>query len=420
MEIFMKSKITLQTDLREKAERISLQKPALNIEQLRSMTPEEIAAQMHELLVHKIELEMQNEELYKTQAELYNAKTRYFELYDLAPVGYLTLACNGAVLDANLASTEMIGTSREELKNKALSDFIFWEDQDIFYMFRKKISDSQERQVCELRMQNTKGEIFWAQIIASPKNKNSEHSACKLIFTDITQSRTLEAVEEDNEKLINISKNILIARENERKSIAREVHDQLGQLITALKIDLTWIKSKLPKDSQELIAKADTMLGHINLGIQSIRDIVVQLRPLILDDLGLEAAMEWHAQRYLESAHIEYDISFEVNETSLDEDIKIVLFRIFQEALTNVIRHSKATKTFISLKQENETLILQITDNGIGVTQEQIDSSESFGLIGIRERLYPYSGVLEVSDHEGFGTSLRVTITDFKKEQTDD
>jgi two-component system sensor histidine kinase UhpB len=190
--------------------------------------------------------------------------------------------------------------------------------------------------------------------------------------------------------------------------------------MTALKIDLTWFKRKLPQGSEELITKVDTMLGHINLGIQTIRDIVVQLRPLILDDLGLEAAMEWHAQRYLTSAHIEYAINFEVNEALLDEDLKIVLFRIFQEALTNVIRHSKATKTFISLTQKSETLILQITDNGIGVTQEQIDSSESFGLIGIRERLYPYAGILEVSDHEGLGTSLRVTMTNFKKEPLDD
>ncbi|MBU3939092.1 PAS domain S-box protein [bacterium] len=416
----MKSKKNLKADLRKKAEAKCLQEPVPSINELKSMSLTDIVAKLHELHVHKIELEMQNEELYKTQLELYNAKMRYFELYDMAPVGYLTLGCDGIILDANLASADTIGTSREQLKNKALSDFIFSDDQDLYYLFRKKIADSQERQVCKLRMQKSDGNVFWAQIIASPKNKDSELSACKLIFNDITESKTLEAVEENNEKLHTLSKNILIARENERKSLAREVHDQLGQLMTALKIDLTWFKRKLPQGSEELITKVDAMLGHINLGIQSIRDIVVQLRPLILDDLGLEAAMEWHAQRYLTSAHIEYAINFEVNEALLDEDLKIVLFRIFQEALTNVIRHSKATKTFISLTQKSETLILQITDNGIGVTQEQIDSSESFGLIGIRERLYPYAGVLEVSDHEGLGTSLRVTMTDFKKEATDD
>jgi PAS domain S-box-containing protein len=307
---------------------------------------------MHELSVHKIELEMQNEELYKAHIELYNAKMRYFELYDMAPVGYFTIGCDGLILDANLSSANMIGTSREQLKNKALSNFIYSEDQDIYYMFRKKIATSQTRQVCELRMQNTKGKVFWVQIVASPKDINSEFSSCKLIFSDITKSRTLEAVQEHNNQLHNLSKNVLQARENERKTIAREVHDQLGQFMTALKIDLTWLKRKIPAESEELSTKVDTMLGHIKLGIQSIRDIVLQLRPLILDDLGLEAAMEWHTQRYLKTANIKYAISFEVNEILFSEDIKIVVYRIFQEALTNIIRHSKATKISISLAQE--------------------------------------------------------------------
>jgi PAS domain S-box-containing protein len=416
----MKNKQDFQTDLRNKAEEKCLRESTLSMDALKAMSLEEIAVKMHELHVHKIELEMQNEELYQTQVELYNAKTRYFELYDMAPVGYLTLSCEGIILDANLSSANTIGKSREELKGQALSSFIYTQDQDIFYMFRKKISDSQERQVCELRMQNAQGEVFWAQIIASPKNKDSELSACKLIFNDITELRTLEAVKERNEQLHSLSKNILCARENERKSVAREVHDQLGQIMTALKIDLMWLQRKLPKESQALMTKVETMLGHINIGIQSIRDIVLQLRPLILDDLGLEAAMEWHARKYLKSARVKYTINFEVNETLLSEDLKIVLFRIFQEALSNVLRHSKATKILISLTQEDETLILQIVDNGIGVTQKEIDNSESFGLIGIRERLYPYAGLLSVSGHEGMGTTLRVCIENFQKELVND
>jgi signal transduction histidine kinase len=146
----------------------------------------------------------------------------------------------------------------------------------------------------------------------------------------------------------------------------------------------------------------------------------VQLRPLILDDLGLEAAMEWHAKKYLQSLHVKYIINFKIDEQCLQEELKIVLFRIFQEALTNVSRHAKATKVFISLAKEDETLILQITDNGIGVTQEQINSLQSYGLIGMQERLYPYAGILSISAHEGFGTALRVSIKNFKKELLND
>lgn len=293
----MQSKKSLQTELRQRAEKKSLKGPALSVDELKSMSLDEIAENMHELNVYQIELEMQNEELYKTQEELYDAKMRYFELYDMAPVGYLSLSSEGLILETNLASAEILATPRKKLNNQALSDFIYSEDQNIYYMFRKTIANSKKRQSCELRMRNSEGKVFWTQITASSKNKGSEYSSCKLIFSDISDSRELQAIKEHNEMLHNLSRNILQAREHERKSIAREVHDQLGQLMSALKIDLTWLKRRIPIDSQELMVKVNTMLETINLGIKSVRDIVLQLRPLILDDLGLEAAMEWHAQK---------------------------------------------------------------------------------------------------------------------------
>lgn len=415
----MENKKYLKTELRKKAEIKSLKEPALIINVLKSMSLNEIAEKMHELNVYQIELEMQNEELYKTQEELYNAKMCYFELYDMAPMGYLTLNSDGLILGANLESAEILATSRKKLINQSFTNFIYCEDQDIYYMLRKKIAALKKTQICELRMRNSVGKVFWTQIRVNAKNTCSEQSSWKLIFSDISESRELRAIKEHNEILHNFSRKILQARENERKSIAREVHDQLGQIMAALKIDLTWLKRKIPQDSHELMTKVDIMIGHINLGIQSVRGIVVQLRPLILDDLGLEAAMQWYVQKYLKSANVKYNIRFKGEET-FNEDLKIVLFRIFQEALTNVVHHSNATKCSISLTQEDEILILQIIDNGIGITQKQIENPKSFGLIGIRERLYPYTGRLSVIGQEGKGTTLTIKIENFKKEIIDD
>lgn len=416
----MENKKYLQTELRKKAEIKSLKEPALILEALKSMSLTEIAEKMHELHIYQIELEMQNEELYKTQEELYNAKMCYFELYDMAPMGYLTLNSDGLILEANLESAQILATSRKKLINQSFTNFIHCEDQDIYYMLRKKITAFKKQQNCELRIQNSAGKIFWTQITVNAKNSCAEHSSWKLIFSDISESRELRSIKEHNEMLHNFSRNVLRARENERKSMAREVHDQLGQIMTAIKIDLAWLRRKIPQDSQSLISKVDIMLGNINLGIQSVRDIVVQLRPLILDDLGLEAAMQWYVKKYLKSVNVKYNIRFKGEESLFNEDLKIVLFRIFQEALTNVIQHSKATECSISLTQEDETLILQITDNGIGVTQKQIENPKSFGLIGIRERLYPYVGRLNVIGHEGMGTTLNIKIENFKKEILDD
>jgi PAS domain S-box-containing protein len=416
----MENKKYLQTKLRNKAEIKSLKEPALNIDVLKSMSLNEIAEKMHELSVYQIELEMQNEELHKTQEELYHSKKCYFELYDMAPMGYLTLNSDGLILEANLESSQILATSRKKLINQSFTNFIYSEDQDIYYMLRKKIVAFKKRQICELRMRNSAGEVFWTQITVNAKSTSSEHFSWKVIFSNISESRELRAIKEHNEILHNFSRKILQARENERKSIAREVHDQLGQIMTALKIDLLWLKRKIPQDAYELMTKVDIMLGNINLGIQSVRGIVVQLRPLILDDLGLEAAMEWYVGKYLKSANVNYNISFKCEESIFNEDLKIVLFRIFQEALTNVIHHSNATKCSISLIQKDETLILQITDNGIGVTLEQIENPKSFGLIGIRERLYPYVGRLSVIGNNGTGTTLTIKIENFKEEIIDD
>jgi len=407
----MENKKYLQIELRKKAEIKFLKDPDLIKDVLKSMSLNEIAQSMHELSVYQIELEMQNEELYKTQEELYNAKMCYFELYDMAPMGYLTLNADGLILGANLESAQILATSRKKLINQSFTNFIYSEDQDIYYMLRKKIAAFEKRQICELRMRNSEGKVFWTQITVN---------ANKLIFSDISESRELRAIKEHNEILHNFSRKILQARESERKSMAREVHDQLGQIMAALKIDLIWLKHKIPQDSQGLMTKVDIMLGNINLGMQSVRSIVAQLRPLILDDLGLEAAMEWYVQKYLKSLNVKYNIRFKCEESLFNEDLKIVLFRIFQEALTNVIHHSNATKCSISLIQKDETLILQITDNGIGVTLEQIENPKSYGLIGIRERLYPYVGRLSVIGNEGKGTTLTIKIENFKKEIIDD
>ena len=232
----MENKKYLQTELRKKAEIKSLKEPALILEALKSMSLTEIAEKMHELNIYQIELEMQNEELYKTQEELYNAKMCYFELYDMAPMGYLTLNSDGLILEANLESAQILATSRKKLINQSFTNFIHCEDQDIYYMLRKKITAFKKRQNCELRMRNSAGKIFWTQVTVNAKNSCGEDSSWKLIFSDISESRELRAIKEHNEMLHNFSRKILQARENERKSMAREVHDQLGQIMTALKI----------------------------------------------------------------------------------------------------------------------------------------------------------------------------------------
>jgi PAS domain S-box-containing protein len=409
-----------EKDLRTEAEKTYAQESHPELNKLKEMSYEELEKTFHELYVHKIELQMQNEELYKTHEELYAAKKRYFELYDMAPVGYCTLNSEDLIVEANLTAADMIGVVRTHLYKKAFSNFITKEDQDIYYLFRKKVDISHKRQSCELRMINSEGKIFWVKIVASSEKNSVGDCTQRVVFSDISETKTIEIMKKFNENLHNLSEHIVRAREDERKVIARDIHDELGQLMTAIKIDLSWLKNKIPADAKLLLPKIDTMMSHIDLGIQCVRDIVAKLRPPILDDLGLEAAMEWHAQKYLKPANIKHELIFKLNEELLSEELNTLLFRIYQEALTNVMRYSKAKKVFISLTQKNNAIILEIQDNGIGISEEQINNPKSLGLIGIRERLRPYRGMLEISGREGLGTTLKASIHKFTKEHSDD
>lgn len=406
----------VKNSLRAKAEKIYEQKSHLEVNNLKQMSLEDVKSTMHKLRVHQIELEMQTEALYKTQEQLHDAKMRYFELYDMAPVGYCLVSSEGLILEGNLKSSEMFGTLRSQLPKQPLSNFVYNEDQDIFYLFCKRVNTFEDQQSCELRMRNTEGKVFWVKIIATSEKNGAEGFIARLIFIDISERKTIEIMKVYDHKLHSLSEHILRAREDERKSIAREVHDELGQLMTAIKIDLSWLKNKMPQGSELLMPKIDAMIGHIDSGIEHIRHIVEKLRPLILDDLGLEAAMEWHAEKYLTSANIEHELIFKVDEKLLSEDISTLLFRVYQEALTNSLRHSGARNIFISLTQEKSSIILQVKDDGVGITQEQVDDSKSFGLIGIRERLRPYGGTLEITGNVGVGTTIKATVYNFTKE----
>jgi PAS domain S-box-containing protein len=398
--------------LRIKAEKKYAKDSYSSVNNLKLMSLEEIASVVHELQVHQIELEMQNEEL----LELFTAKMRYFELFNMAPIGYCTLNSNGLIIEANLASSDMLGVPRTNLKNLPLTNFIFNKDQDSYYFFQKKVLASDKQQSCELRMQNTEGKIFWVRLIAFTEQNNLGSSTQKLVFLDISERKTIEAIKAYNENLHNLSEHTLHAREDERKAIARDIHDDLGQLMTALKIDLSWIKQKIPQSAEFLMPKIDTVIRHIEAGIQSVRDVVAKLRPLILDDLGLKATIEWHSERYLTSSNINNKLIFKLDEKLLSEELSTLLFRIYQEALTNAIRYSGAKNILISLTQKEDSIILQIKDDGIGITKEQINNPKSFGLIGMRERLRPYAGTLEITGKTGFGTTLKASINNFKKE----
>jgi len=231
------------------------------------------------------------------------------------------------------------------------------------------------------------------------------------IIRDIAKrKRAEEELKSSREQLRNLSAHLQSVREEEGKHIAREIHDELGQALTALKMDISWLNHRLTKDQKSLLEKTESMSRLVDMTIQTVQRILTELRPGLLDDLGLAAAVEWQAEEFQKRTGIKCEISSAPEDIILDQDRSTAIFRIFQETLTNVVRHANATRVKVSLKEKAGKSELKVKDNGRGITKEQISDNRSFGLIGIRERVYLFGGEVKISGIRNKGTTLTVSI----------
>lgn len=232
------------------------------------------------------------------------------------------------------------------------------------------------------------------------------------------RKQTEEGLRESREQLRNLSAYLQSAREQERASIAREIHDDLGQTLTALKMDLSWLGKRLQKNGKPLVEKVTSMTEIVDKSVQTIKRVISDLRPGLLDDLGLAAAIQWQVEDYEDRIGLTYNVSIDPEEIILDREHSTAIFRIFQETLTNIIRHANATSVNISLREQAGEVELKIRDNGKGITKRQISHPESFGLMGIRERAHVLGGKAEIEGSSGNGTTVTVRIPGAKTAKT--
>lgn len=198
-------------------------------------------------------------------------------------------------------------------------------------------------------------------------------------------------------------------KEDERKRIAREIHDELGQNLMALRIDIAMIEARTGDAHPRLNQKARQVLKHIDTAIKSVRSIINNLRPSVLD-LGLQAALEWQVAQYEKRSGISCDLLLESPHFPLDDEQATALFRVVQESLTNVARHAQATLVTITLRAEPKTVVMKIADNGVGLYPGCRRKPGSFGLLGIGERVSSLGGEFRVDSVPGEGTVLTVSV----------
>jgi signal transduction histidine kinase len=219
--------------------------------------------------------------------------------------------------------------------------------------------------------------------------------------------RKTERLRESEDKLRRLAAHLISVREEERAHIAREIHDELGQVLTGIKMEVGWLQKRIKEP--QLLEKTESMSKLIDSTVQTVRKIATGLRPEMLDDMGLIAAVGWQAKEFQKRTGIRCRANLPP-EKKFDLDISTGLFRIFQEILTNVARHSRATRVDIELVATDERLELEVTDNGVGIPDAELRGRKSLGLLGMQERALLFGGEVNVSGTPGHGTRVSVKI----------
>ncbi len=234
------------------------------------------------------------------------------------------------------------------------------------------------------------------------------------------RTRTEEELKVSREQLRALAARLENMREEEGKRIAREVHDNLGQALTVLNMNLFELGSKVSELDNEpqresLLSGVRNMSNLIDTTVHTVREIATELRPRMLDDLGLAAAMEWQARDFQDRTGIQCElVSDDIN---LDQERSTGIFRIFQEIMTNVARHAKANRVNIRLKEDTDKIILEVEDDGIGISEEEIHNPRSLGLLGMRERALLFEGSIDITGGQGRGTIVTVNVPVKRQEQ---
>ncbi|MEE9911323.1 MAG: PAS domain-containing sensor histidine kinase [Deltaproteobacteria bacterium] len=313
---------------------------------------------------------------------------------------------------ANHAVKLIFGWHREELIGKSIR-MIYRNEAEADKIGRIFYSSLEHQRTYETEFPCLRkdGTEIRCRMKASRIGEKLREKRIVVTYEDITAEKKAQAeLERSREELRNLSIHLQSVREEESTRVARKIHDELGQSLTALQMDLSWLTGHLSVDDKAIREKTRSMSGLVDATIESVHNITTELRPSLLDDLGLPSAIEWQAADFQKRSGIRCQAHIVSRDGVMDKELATAVFRIFQETLTNIARHAKATLCKVNFTENEKELCLEVTDNGIGITQWQVDDPRSFGMIGMRERAHLWGGTVYVRSARPSGTTIRVLI----------
>lgn len=311
--------------------------------------------------------------------------------------------------DVNSEAEKRIGIEKNNFQNLSPSNLFFEDNEPKEIEFIEKLLE-ERKCIFTTVLHSQSGQKLLTEINSFLFNYGSRQ-AIVFIARDLTERKKYEDdLLKTGENLRNLAIHLQSIREEERKNISREIHDELGQVLTVLKIQTTLLEKKISPSHPELKEKFDSITNLIDSSVVSVQRICEKLRPGILDDLGLLPAMEWQINEFSKRTKINCILDIPNDDIMLIPEKKIAVFRIFQEALTNAARHSNANKIDIKIKLKNDKLSLAIKDNGKGITQNQINNPRSLGILGMKERALILGGNLIIKSSMGSGTLVNLEL----------
>ncbi len=367
-------------------------------------------------LVPAVERELRDAEVRRARARAETASR--FQAHLLGAVGQAVVATDSAGLVTywNHPAEILYGWSNAEALGKDLAQLIPLEPPCFCAAEIRAELEKGRNWFGEMVLRRRGGTRLIALVTNAPVYDHKGAVAGMVqVSTDVTGRKQAELdLENSREQLRALAAKLQSIREEERKVLSRDIHDELGQVLTGLKMELAWMRARLNAKGrvprQALLDKIALLGSQIDASADSIRKLCAELRPGILDDLGLAAAIDWQAREFSKRTGIQCHIDSQAESPPIDPDGTIVVFRIFQEILTNVARHAQATTVTAALTVTSDLLHLEASDNGRGILPEELTATKSLGLLGMRERAMAVGGHIEFLRRESGGTTVRLTV----------
>lgn len=345
---------------------------------------------------------------------LKKSEENFRALAENAPDNIYKITREGVILYLNRSEGDMAYGGRI---GNSIFDYIIKSDYNRLKNAIDTAWDESESQTIELEGNPKQSDPSWYRCRIGPVLKGKQVESLVFIPSNVTDEKLAKKeLQELNERLQHLTRHLENIRDEEKQRISMEIHDQLGQELTGFKLGLFYIQQKVQQknvrtDEDEVILEKVAELIDLNTQtIQTVRRIAHELRPVVLDNMGLIPAVEWHVENYNKSHTTKCHLIVDMDDVDFDNELSTAIYRIIQETLTNIQRHAKAENAYLSLEMTKTDLILEIRDDGIGIDVEKAFKSKSLGLFGIRERIKNWDGELNISGEAGVGTTIRISI----------